>query len=91
MKYCQECGGINHNEARICRRCGCNFYGERNRSYEDNDISAGLCVLSFLIPLFGFIYWAVKTNYAPTRAKACGITAMISFIFGLLINIGLLW
>ena len=73
------CGKELVNKAFFCT-CGCAVTTPPNhtRVAKDN-VSAGLCVLSAIIPLFGVIYWAVKASETPNRAKACGITALISW------------
>lgn len=54
-------------------------------------VSVGLCVLAAFIPLFGFIYWPLKHRETPRKARACGITAIVSwavsFCFGFILGI----
>lgn len=86
MKFCSKCGKELCDEAIICTGCGCSVEGTQGES--DNDkISVGLCILAALIPLFGLIYWAIKHKEKPTRAKACGITALISWGIGIVLTI----
>ncbi len=98
MKYCTKCGKEIHNEAVICPGCGCStgYNPNENGTYYDpfeDNASVGLCILSFFIPLFGIIYWAIKGNELPHKAKACGVTAIISwvisFIFGIVLAVAL--
>lgn len=77
MKYCSKCGAEIHDDAVICTKCGCAVTG--NMPAEDDTKSAGLIILSVLIPLFGIIYWAVKAKETPKRAKACGVAGLISW------------
>ena len=54
---------------------------------EEDKTSIGLCILSWLVPLFGWIYWGVKKSDYPHKAKSCGIAATISFALNLIISI----
>ena len=43
-------------------------------------VSIGFCILAFLCPLFGIIYWAVVHRDTPKRGRACGITGIVSVV-----------
>lgn len=81
MKFCTKCGKEIMEEAIICPHCGCvctnNFY-QAPISYDE--VNIGLCILSFLFPLFGIIYWPIKHSESPKKAQACGIAAIISWV-----------
>lgn len=47
---------------------------------QEDKVSAGLCVLSFMIPLVGLVHWLCYRNELPERANACGISALVSWI-----------
>lgn len=85
MKFCTHCGKEIMDEAVICPGCGCSTTAESpvtqpaTQYREDDTVSVGLCILAALIPLFGFIYWPVKHRSTPKKAKACGITAIVSW------------
>ncbi len=81
MKFCTHCGREIHSEAVVCPFCGCS-----TRLTQADEISVPLCVLSYFIPLFGIIYWAVKATETPRRAKACGITGLVSWGVSLLLS-----
>ena len=83
MKYCNKCGKEINDEAIICPGCGCAISNLEPYIKEDH-VSVGLCILSFLIPLFGFFYWPIKNKETPKKALACGITAMVSFSLNVL-------
>ncbi len=36
--------------------------------------------------LVGIIYWPVKHDQTPIKARACGICAIVSFVLGLILN-----
>ena len=78
MKYCSKCGKELIDEAIICTGCGCAV--AKPTSFIEDKASVGLCILSALIPLFGFIYWPVKHKESPKKARAGGITAIIAVI-----------
>ena len=92
MKICSKCGNGISDTSDFCPSCGFMIEDpigderpEEDEEYEEYDeISVGLCILAVLIPLFGFIYWAVKHPEAPRRARACGISALISWGVGIL-------
>ncbi len=81
MKFCQHCGKELVDEAVVCPGCGCAVTAKPTPviALADDEVNVGLCVLSALIPLFGVIYWPLKHNETPKRAKACGVTALISW------------
>ena len=78
--FCSKCGKEIADDAVICVHCGNSVAGSVANQYAEEDkVSAGLCVLSVFIPLFGIIYWAMKYKETPRKAKACGIAALISW------------
>ena len=91
MKFCQHCGAEINDEAVVCVKCGCAVNNAAasqpaaTANAVDNSVSAGLVILSVLIPLFGIIYWPVKAKSSPKCAMACGIASIISWIVGILI------
>ena len=86
MKQCTKCGRECADDAATCLNCGARL---ANFAVADQ-ICVGRCVLAALIPLFGFIYWPLKHKETPRRARACGITAIVSwavsFLFGFVIG-----
>ena len=87
MKFCSKCGKEILEEAVICPHCGCAASPPSTfQSNADDQVSNGLCVLSFFIPLFGIIYWAVKYRETPKRAQACGVTALASWAVGIVFS-----
>lgn len=84
MKFCSKCGKELIDEAIICPGCGCAVVKPPELNPIDDKVSVGLCFLSALIPLFGFIYWPLKHKDTPKKAQACGITAIIAFVLSLL-------
>jgi len=88
--FCPKCGKEISDLAVICVNCGTAIEQESVTTtavanVEDKP-SIGLCILAFLIPLFGFIYWPVKHKETPKKAKACGIVAIIGWAISFVIN-----
>lgn len=78
--FCKKCGKEIEDDAVICIHCGRSTVEQAPKPAPVPDIvSPGFCVLSFFIPLFGIIYWALKYKETPKRAKACGLTAIITW------------
>ncbi len=46
----------------------------------NDKVGVGMCILSFLIPLVGLIYFFVKRKEKPNCAKTYGLIALISWI-----------
>ncbi len=79
MKFCQHCGKEIMNQAVICPHCGCSAPIENNKTALSKDeVNFGFCLLSFLIPLFGYIFWYLKRNETPKNAYANGKVALFS-------------
>lgn len=84
MKYCSNCGKELSDETIFCPNCGhATDLASNNSSYspqKEDKISVGYCILAFLFPIFGLIYWVVKKDETPRRANAVGITALVSWV-----------
>ena len=103
MKFCQYCGNQLLDAAVMCPKCGklveaYKGYNANPTSQptptpqpvtppEEDKASVLLCILAFLIPLFGIIYWAIMHNDKPKSAKACGISAIVSIIVVVVLTI----
>ena len=82
MKYCSKCGHQLIDEAVVCTNCGCGISISSSHSYKDNlpekdEADTGLLVLSIIIPVVGFILWALKSKDTPKAAKTYGMAALI--------------
>lgn len=81
--YCRKCGEEATNEEYCCPRCGTSLYPTTsNQEYDGNSI--GLNILSFLLPIVGFILYLVWQGSHPVKAKGCGIWALVSFTISVL-------
>lgn len=61
------------------------FENKNDKSQED--LSTGLKVLSFCIPLAGAIIYFVKKNEEPVAAKSACNMALIGFAVGIVVRI----
>lgn len=87
MKFCSKCGKEIMDDAVICMNCGCAVENQPIAKNEIDEVSVGLCILSFFVPLFGVIYWPIKHKETPKKAKACGVTAIVSWAVGIVFSI----
>ena len=60
---------------------------ENRNDYYQEDLSTGLKVLSFCIPLAGAIIYFVKKNDQPVAAKSACNMALIGFAVGIVVRI----
>lgn len=74
MKFCSHCGKEIMDAAVVCPHCGCAVEPANN---EPDVSSAGLNVLSLLIPLVGLILYLVYHDKEPNKAKTIGKFALI--------------
>ncbi|MBR4072643.1 MAG: zinc ribbon domain-containing protein [Clostridia bacterium] len=85
--FCRNCGKEIDDNAVICVNCGHAVNNAPAVAAVEDKVSVGLVILAILIPLFGFIYWPVKSGQTPKRARACGIAAIISFVVSFLFSV----
>ena len=83
MKYCAVCGKEIVSQAVICPHCGSAVSNPVN---EVDIPSAGLNILSFLLPIIGLILYIVYQGKTPNKAKAIGKWALIGFVVGLVLQ-----
>ena len=87
--FCSKCGAEISDLAVVCVHCGCAVAQENAapaKPVEEDKVNIGFCILSFFIPLFGVIYWALKHKETPKKAKACGLTAIISWVVSIIFS-----
>jgi len=73
-KYCSYCGSEILQSAVVCPECGSSARGSAAGLDKP---SIALNVLSFFIPLLGFILFCVFHNNYPRKAKAVGLSALL--------------
>lgn len=76
--FCRHCGNQINEMAVICPHCGCETGRKMSSSVSEDVPSAGLNVLSFLIPFVGLILYLTMRETTPKRANAIGKWALIS-------------
>lgn len=89
--YCNKCGKEIMDEAVICVHCGCAVNGKKEQWVKE-DVNRWLCLLSFLIPLIGFILAIVKycdkktswSQYLLVAIVTCAISVFIIYFTGLI-------
>ena len=52
---------------------------------EKTETKTGLCILSFLFPLIGWILYFVKKDEYPKPADAYGLWGIVGFAFNLVL------
>ncbi len=81
-KYCHQCGHQLIGKAVICTNCGCGANVQSTNAYEEkqpekDEADTGLLVLSVVVPVVGFILWALKNKETPKAAKTYGMASLI--------------
>ncbi len=56
---------------------------------DNNNTSIGLCILSFLIPLVGWILYFVKKDTNTKAADAYGVFGIVGFVFNFVLILAL--
>lgn len=88
--FCVECGKYVANKLDKCPYCDCTEFQETNEGLPDpgslktaDGHSAGLCMLSFALPILGFIWFFMWRKQFPMRATSIlrsAITGAISLV-----------
>ena len=87
--FCKSCGTQMPDNSTNCPSCGARNVADApvyNKGAEDKT-SIGLAILSFFIPLFGFIYGGIKYKEAPKSSKTYLICAGVSVGLSILTSI----
>lgn len=80
---CNACGEAIPENATTCPQCG----NPVNPNTKPDQPSIGLNILSFLIPLAGWIMYFVFRKETPIKAKGCATWAWIGFGIGFILNL----
>ena len=88
--YCKSCGGRVDNKAIVCPNCNRFSIGKKTLKNPNDKIDLGLCLVAFLVPLFGLIYWPLKHEDVPEKAQAVGIMAVISAVLYMALMYGII-
>lgn len=84
MASCRNCGKETEESAKTCPCCGADTVSPLAKKTQADEVSVGLCVIAFCFPLIGWIYWACVHANTPKRGRACGITAFVGFVVGVI-------
>lgn len=89
--FCKNCGQEIDDNAYVCPHCGAmtkNSEPENNaNSVKDENGKVGWGILSFFFPIVGLILFCVWRKDRPKTAKVCGITALVSFILAIILEV----
>lgn len=77
--YCTHCGKEISDIADVCIGCGRSVKKIPKKAENDSN-SVGWWWLGFLLPIVGFILWAVWTADYPMKAKKAGWGAIVGVI-----------
>ena len=76
--FCSNCGSPIPDGSDVCLNCG--VYCDRQKVANDDGGGAWLAILSFLVPLAGFLIWVFCHDNQPKTAKRAGTAALIGFL-----------
>lgn len=76
--YCRYCKKTVFSDTPYCPSCGARL-DNSTRSAPNDQPSAGIAVMSFFLPLVGFIYYLVNARIMPRRAGSAAKGAMTGF------------
>ncbi len=76
---CKKCGEEIRDDAVVCVHCGCSV--EAEKPVVKDKINILFVIISFLFPLFGFIYGIINGGKKPRCAKACLFAAIAGSAF----------
>lgn len=82
LVYCRRCGKQISGDVLACPYCG---QTQNNTFVNNNDISLGYLLVSFLIPLIGIILCFLSWNKHQGKTKS----ALIGTLLGLILTIGI--
>ena len=84
LVHCRECGEMISESAPTCPKCGAS-----QNTQQANGIKAktGICILSFFIPIVGWVLYFVKKANEPEAAKKYGMWGIIGFVVSIFLNI----
>ena len=88
--FCTKCNRLNQDKQSVAQNRFLSEMKNKQEStfrppitYDPDTVSAGLMILSLLIPLFGIIYYFVKSNDCPNKAKACIVNSLFAIVQGI--------
>ena len=93
QKFCPNCGEPVRLENRTdytTMEDYASSNGYTSPYYEEDRASVGLCIISFLFPFMGVIFFFMKRRMTPKKAKACLITGIVSFVLNFIATYALL-
>lgn len=105
--YCTRCGKELEPGTKFCPNCGepvrpenqtstyttMDDYASNQSTYYqvEDKASIGYCIISFLFPFMGVIFYFMQRRMTPHKAKACLYTGLISFALNVLATFALMY
>jgi uncharacterized membrane protein YvbJ len=84
--YCPHCGASIHENSKNCIECGKRVTREKAINTH-NELTFLPGVLSFILPLLGFILYLVLKDTRSFTSKACLKGAIVGLVFYLIIGV----
>lgn len=84
MKYCDNCGEENPDNAEYCSNCGAKFNHVIYNNAQDSPIGCLLFIIVLIWPVVGLILYLVWMNSYPKRAQSVVTPMIIGFVLNLI-------
>ncbi len=93
-KYCQGCGKTTQTGQVLCVACSSTLVSNNpynNKTTQVNDgADSGVAIISFLIPLIGFILYATMVSNQPKKANSALTGALVGLLVGVVFYVAVL-
>ncbi len=83
---CNHCNADIAPGTQFCPVCGKNV---SNTSVDNEGLSWGMKILSFIIPIVGVVYYFVKKSESPKKAKDALMFGLAGFVLNIIWMLGL--
>lgn len=85
--YCQKCGKEIDDDAVVCAHCGClvNQAQPLAKASKQDKANIGLGIVSFIVPVFGWIYGGIRYSEHPKSSKTYITCGIVGFVLNLLV------
>ena len=82
MKYCRYCGGSLDDKASLCVHCGKLVEDKAPQATvsKSDESSFTFALLGFILPIVGFILYAVYCSDSPKKAKSALNGALVGLV-----------
>lgn len=85
--YCQKCGKEINDDAVVCVHCGCLVDQTQllEKAFKRDKTSIGLGIVSFIFPIFGWIYGGIRYSEYPKSSKTYITCGIVGFVLNVLV------